>query len=253
MNWPRAILTDFGGYQVMSLAKLRTHRRERRHLPLASRRRAHHLTPERSIEIQHLLGADITMAFDECTPFPATRGRGARARWSCRCAGPSARKAAFAARRGQARSSASCRAASIRRCASESAARARPTIGFDGYAVGGLAVGEGQEHDVRGARRDGAGAARAMRRAISWASASPTTWSARCCAASTCSIACCRRARAARRRPSRGAARSICATRATATIRARSTTTAPAPPASNIRAPISIISCAPTRSSAACF
>ena len=73
MNWPHAILTDSGGFQVMSLAALRKIGEEgvsfRSHLDGS----AHLLTPERSIEIQHLLGADITMAFDECTPFPATR------------------------------------------------------------------------------------------------------------------------------------------------------------------------------------
>src|SRR5712691_1725170 len=73
MNWPHAILTDSGGFQVMSLAALRKIGEEgvsfRSHLDGS----AHLLTPERSIQIQHLLGADITMALDECTPFPATR------------------------------------------------------------------------------------------------------------------------------------------------------------------------------------
>ena len=71
MNWPHAILTDSGGFQVMSLAALRRIGEEgvefRSHLD-GSR---HLLSPERSVEIQRLLGADITMAFDECTPFPA--------------------------------------------------------------------------------------------------------------------------------------------------------------------------------------
>src|SRR5437016_13344537 len=73
MSWPHAILTDSGGFQVMSLASLRTIGEEgvafRSHLD-GSR---HLLTPERSIAIQRLLGADITMAFDECTQFPAER------------------------------------------------------------------------------------------------------------------------------------------------------------------------------------
>ena len=77
MNWPHAILTDSGGFQVMSLAALRKITEEgvafRSHLD-GSR---HLLTPERSIEIQRLLGADITMAFDECTPVPG-RARGGR-------------------------------------------------------------------------------------------------------------------------------------------------------------------------------
>src|SRR6185312_7075084 len=73
MSWPHAILTDSGGFQVMSLAGLRRISEEgvefRSHLDGSK----HLLTPERSVEIQHLLGADITMAFDECTPFPAER------------------------------------------------------------------------------------------------------------------------------------------------------------------------------------
>src|SRR5437667_9539981 len=75
MNWPHSILTDSGGFQVMSLAALRTVGEDgvafRSHLD-GSR---HLLSPERAIEIQHLLGADITMAFDECTAFPAERPR----------------------------------------------------------------------------------------------------------------------------------------------------------------------------------
>ncbi|MGH7060220.1 MAG: tRNA-guanine transglycosylase, partial [Stellaceae bacterium] len=71
MSWPRAILTDSGGFQVMSLAKLREISEEgvafRSHLDGS----AHLLTPERSVAVQHLLGADVTMALDECTPFPS--------------------------------------------------------------------------------------------------------------------------------------------------------------------------------------
>src|SRR5580693_3562148 len=73
MNWPHAILTDSGGFQVMSLAALRTIGEDgvtfRSHLDGS----LHELTPERSVAIQHLLGADITMSFDECTPYPASR------------------------------------------------------------------------------------------------------------------------------------------------------------------------------------
>src|SRR6516165_10811342 len=71
MNWPYAILTDSGGFQVMSLAARRTIGEAgvmfRSHLDGAR----HELAPERSVEIQHLLGADVTMALDECTPYPA--------------------------------------------------------------------------------------------------------------------------------------------------------------------------------------
>src|SRR5271166_1015955 len=71
MNWPYAILTDSGGFQVMSLAKLRKIGEDgvtfRSHLDGS----AHLLSPERSVEIQQLLGADVTMALDECTPYPS--------------------------------------------------------------------------------------------------------------------------------------------------------------------------------------
>ena len=77
MNWERPILTDSGGFQVMSLTELRKLTEEgvtfRSHVDGAM----HHLSPERSMEIQRLLGSDIVMAFDECTPFPATREQAA--------------------------------------------------------------------------------------------------------------------------------------------------------------------------------
>jgi queuine tRNA-ribosyltransferase len=141
MNWPGPILTDSGGYQVMSLAKLRRIEESgvtfQSHLDGSSIA----LTPERSIEIQHLLGADIAMAFDECTPFPATPEVAAQSmRLSMRWARRS--RDAFVPRPGhglfgivQGGIHAPLRA--------ESAAALRD-IGFDGYAVGGLAVGEGQ-------------------------------------------------------------------------------------------------------------
>ena len=143
----------------MSLAKLRKIDERRRHLPLASRRHAASLTPERSIEIQHLLGADITMAFDECTPFPVTPEESMRGsmelsmRWAERC------RRRLQASGPATACSASCRAASIPSCAQQSAA-ALTEIGFDGYAIGGLAVGEGQDAMFDDARRDRAGAAR---------------------------------------------------------------------------------------------
>jgi queuine tRNA-ribosyltransferase len=142
MNWQAPILTDSGGYQVMSLAALReideTGVAFRSHLD-GSR---HKLTPERSIEIQDLLDADITMAFDECTPFPATVEQASQSmtlsmRWASRS------RQAFRPRPGygifgivQGGVFAGLR---------QDSARALRDIGFDGYAVGGLAVGEGQE------------------------------------------------------------------------------------------------------------
>ena len=141
MNWPRAILTDSGGFQVMSLAGLRKIGEDgvefRSHLDGTK----HLLTPERSVDIQRLLGADVTMAFDECTPFPAERAAvEASMELSMRWAERSRR--AFAARAGhgifgivQGGVHADLRQHSARRLVE---------IGFDGYAIGGLAIGEGQ-------------------------------------------------------------------------------------------------------------
>ena len=141
MNWPGPILTDSGGYQVMSLAGLRKIDEDgvtfRSHLD-GSR---HALSPERSIAIQHHLDATITMVLDECTPFPASHEEaGESMRRSMRWAARS--KAAFAERPGyglfgivQGGVYPDLRRESVTRLAE---------IGFDGYAVGGLAVGEGQ-------------------------------------------------------------------------------------------------------------
>ena len=142
MNWPGPVLTDSGGFQVMSLAKLRKMSEDgvefRSHID-GSRQM---LTPERAVEIQHRLGADISMVFDECTPFPVDRAVVAESmRRSMRWAGRS--KKAFVERPGhglfgivQGGVYEELRAAS---------AEALLAIGFDGYAIGGLAVGEGQE------------------------------------------------------------------------------------------------------------
>jgi queuine tRNA-ribosyltransferase len=142
MDWPRAILTDSGGFQVMSLAKLRAISESgvtfRSHLDGSE----HHLSPERSIEIQALLGADIVMAFDECTPYPATQDEAQRSmelsmRWAARS------KAAFA--HGGARALFGIVQGGVYpELRAQSSARLME-VGFDGYAVGGLAVGEGQE------------------------------------------------------------------------------------------------------------
>ena len=88
MGWKGPLLTDSGGFQVMSLSPLRQLTEDgvtfKSHLDGSK----HHVTPERSTEIQHLLDATITMVFDECTPFPATKAGGSGPRWPCRCAGP---------------------------------------------------------------------------------------------------------------------------------------------------------------------
>ncbi|HEY3919981.1 MAG TPA: tRNA guanosine(34) transglycosylase Tgt [Stellaceae bacterium] len=142
MNWPHAILTDSGGYQVMSLSELREIGEDgvtfRSHLDGARMT----LGPERSIEIQRLLGADIAMSFDECTPFPATEdeARGSMElsmRWAARG------KAAFVDRDGAGLFGIA--QGSVYPALRHRSAAALIDIGFDGYAVGGLAVGEGQE------------------------------------------------------------------------------------------------------------
>jgi queuine tRNA-ribosyltransferase len=142
MNWPGPILTDSGGFQVMSLSKRRTLDEDgatfRSHIDGS----IHKLTPERAVEIQHLLGADITMAFDECTAWPATEDEAARSmRLSMRWAERS--KAAFVARPGHALFGI-VQGGTYPGLRDESAAALIQT-GFDGYAIGGLAVGEAPE------------------------------------------------------------------------------------------------------------
>ena len=141
MNWSRPILTDSGGFQVMSLTGLRKMSEEgvkfKSHIDGSS----HMLTPERSMEIQRLLGSDIVMCFDECTPFPADE-KTARAsmemsmRWAHRS------RDAFGDRPGHALFGIQ-QGSTFHDQRAESAQKLTE-IGFDGYAIGGLAVGEGQ-------------------------------------------------------------------------------------------------------------
>ncbi len=142
MNWPGPILTDSGGFQVMSLSKLRTMNENgvtfQSHLDGAS----YELTPERAIEIQYLLDADITMAFDECTPFPASeKDAAASMKLSMRWAERS--KTAFKERAGYGLFGI-VQGGVYNNLRAESADSLK-SIGFDGYAIGGLAVGEGPE------------------------------------------------------------------------------------------------------------
>jgi queuine tRNA-ribosyltransferase len=142
MNWDRPILTDSGGFQVMSLAALR--RLTEDGVTFASHidGSKHHLSPERSMEIQRLLGSDIAMAFDECPALPAPDAVVAQSmRLSMRWARRS--REAFGDRPGQALFG--IMQGGITRELREESAAALIAIGFDGYAVGGLAVGEGQE------------------------------------------------------------------------------------------------------------
>jgi queuine tRNA-ribosyltransferase len=141
MNWERPILTDSGGFQVMSLSDLRRMDEEgvrfRSHIDGSE----HMLTPERSMEIQRLLGSDIVMSFDECTPYPADEVTAAASmRLSMRWAGRS--RDAFGDRPGHMLFGIQ-QGSTFRDLRAESA-EALIEIGFDGYAVGGLAVGEGQ-------------------------------------------------------------------------------------------------------------
>ncbi|MFC4215534.1 tRNA guanosine(34) transglycosylase Tgt [Pseudophaeobacter arcticus] len=142
MNWDRPILTDSGGFQVMSLAGLRKLTEKgvtfKSHIDGSK----HELTPERSMEIQRLLGSDIVMCFDECPALPATRDRIAESmRLSMRWAERS--KQAFGDRPGHALFG--IMQGGLEQDLREESAEALKNIGFDGYAVGGLAVGEGQE------------------------------------------------------------------------------------------------------------
>mgnify|MGYP000132280306 FL=1 len=142
MDWHGPILTDSGGFQVMSLSGLRKMDADGVTFQSHVDGSRHRLTPERSVEIQHLLGADVTMCFDECTPFPATHEQAATSmrlsmRWAARS------RQAFVPRAGhglfgivQGSVFPDLRAESV---------AALTDIGFEGYAVGGLAVGEGQE------------------------------------------------------------------------------------------------------------
>jgi queuine tRNA-ribosyltransferase len=142
MNWSGPILTDSGGFQVMSLSKLRKITEKgvtfQSHLDGTT----YELTPERAMEIQHLLGSDISMAFDECTPYPATEEQAAESmRLSMRWAERS--KKAFVTRNGYALFG--IVQGSIYAALRKESAETLQKIGFDGYAIGGLAVGEGQK------------------------------------------------------------------------------------------------------------
>ncbi|MSO84887.1 MAG: tRNA guanosine(34) transglycosylase Tgt [Rhodospirillales bacterium] len=141
MDWPGPILTDSGGFQMMSLNALRTIGEAgvafRSHVDGS----AHELTPERAVEIQRMLDADVSMVLDECTPFPADEKTAAESmrrsmRWAARC------KDAFARRPGYGLFG--IVQGGIYESLRRESAEALRAIGFDGYAIGGLAVGEGQ-------------------------------------------------------------------------------------------------------------
>lgn len=142
MNWELPILTDSGGFQVMSLAKLRKITEEGVTFQSHIDGSRHELSPERSIQIQRLLDADITMSFDECTPFPVDEKTAAESmRLSMRWARRS--RDAFTPRDGYGLFG--IVQGSIYPELRQESAEALKQIGFNGYAIGGLAVGEGQE------------------------------------------------------------------------------------------------------------
>jgi len=142
MNWDRPILTDSGGFQVMSLAGLRKLNEEGVTFASHVDGSKHVITPERSMEIQKLLGSDIVMCFDECPALPATDEEVAKSmRMSMRWAQRS--RDAFGDRPGHALFG--IMQGGVTPELREESAKALVDIGFDGYAIGGLAVGEGQE------------------------------------------------------------------------------------------------------------
>jgi queuine tRNA-ribosyltransferase len=156
MNWHRPILTDSGGFQVFSLAAMRKLTEEGVRFQSPVNGDEVMLTPEKSMEVQHDLNADITMIFDECTPYPATHqeARDSMAlslRWAARsrarfdelkAAEPERGEAIFGIVQG-----------GMYDDLREESRAGLVEIGFDGYAVGGLAVGEPE--DERHAVLDG--------------------------------------------------------------------------------------------------
>ncbi|MDE3237676.1 MAG: tRNA guanosine(34) transglycosylase Tgt [Paracoccaceae bacterium] len=142
MNWERPILTDSGGFQVMSLSALRKMSEEGVRFKSHIDGSEHFLSPERSMEIQRLLGSDIVMCFDECPALPAPEEVVAKSmRMSMRWAQRS--RDAFGDRPGHALFG--IQQGGVTQELRAESAEALVQIGFDGYAVGGLAVGEGQE------------------------------------------------------------------------------------------------------------
>jgi queuine tRNA-ribosyltransferase len=146
MNWDRPILTDSGGYQVMSLSELRKITEEGVTFSSHLDGSKHLLTPERSMEIQRLLGSDIVMAFDECPRADAPREAIEQSmRMSMRWAARS--RAGFDSGEEHAERSAlfGIQQGALDENLRRESAEALREIGFDGYAIGGLAVGEGQD------------------------------------------------------------------------------------------------------------
>ncbi|TAE80975.1 MAG: tRNA guanosine(34) transglycosylase Tgt, partial [Alphaproteobacteria bacterium] len=142
MQWHKPILTDSGGFQVMSLGDLRKISEHGVEFKSHIDGSKHMLTPERATEIQYMLDSNITMVLDECTAYPATYAQAQSSmersmRWAQRC------KDAFIARDGYGLFG--IQQGSMYRDLRAASSECLQSIGFDGYAIGGLAVGEGQE------------------------------------------------------------------------------------------------------------
>lgn len=142
MNWDKPILTDSGGFQVMSLSGLRKIKEEGVTFSSHIDGKKYFLSPEESIKIQHKLDSNITMCMDECTPYPSTyedcvKSMRMSMRWAKRS------KDAFIDRDGY--GIFGIQQGNVFKDLREESAEALKKIGFDGYAIGGLAIGEGQE------------------------------------------------------------------------------------------------------------
>ena len=144
MQWKGPILTDSGGFQVFSLAKLRKLTEEGVTFSSPIDGRRVFLSPEKSIQMQHVLGSDVVMVLDECTPYPADLNTALESlelslRWAKRCKiahedAPTAQGALFGIIQG-----------GMHRSLRERSLAGLTEIGFDGYAIGGLSVGEPKE------------------------------------------------------------------------------------------------------------
>jgi queuine tRNA-ribosyltransferase len=145
MNWDGPILTDSGGFQVWSLSALRKVTEEGVKFASPINGDRIFLSPERAIEVQHLLGADIVMQFDECTTYPSTEKKARKsmelsARWAERCKRQHAAAASALFGIVQGGMYPQLRTESLQRLGE---------IGFDGYAIGGLSVGETEEERLQ--------------------------------------------------------------------------------------------------------
>ena len=146
MNWDKPILTDYGGFQVMSLAKLRKISQEGVEFNSHIDGKKYFLTPKKSIDIQYKLGSNITMIFDECTPYPvdyeyAKKSMHLSLKWAKES------KDSFINRDGY--GIFGIIQGSIFEDLRKESAQKLQDIGFDGYAIGGLAVGEGHDEMIK--------------------------------------------------------------------------------------------------------